>query len=236
MALSHSPKIVTDGLVLCLDAGDGKSYGGSGTTWTDRSGNGYNAIFTGDTNFDSSSNSIALDGASDVIQRSSLDVGVNFTFNIWAKCLANRTTLVANSYTYSTDNSGLEGVLFNIGNNNTDLFVSLGRDKYGVQSISGYVESNVWFNAGATFDGTSLKLYFNGEEVSYSSPFGNISNISTLTYGIDDLYLGGWKYQGGGYYSADLMQGNIANTQIYNKALTASEVLQNYNATKGRFS
>ena len=160
MALSHSPKIVTDGLVLCLDAGDGKSYSGSGTTWTDRSGNGNNAIFTGDTNFDSSSNSIALDGASDVIQRSSLDVGVNFTFNIWAKCLANRTTLVANSYTYSTDNSGLEGVLFNIGNNNTDLFVSLGRDKYGVQSISGYVESNVWFNAGATFDGTSLKLYF----------------------------------------------------------------------------
>jgi len=236
MALSHSPKIVTDGLVLCLDAGDGKSYSGSGTTWTDRSGNGNNAIFTGDTNFDSSSNSIALDGASDVIQRSSLDVGVNFTFNIWAKCLANRTTLVANSYTYSTDNSGLEGVLFNIGNNNTDLFVSLGRDKYGVQSISGYVESNVWFNAGATFDGTSLKLYFNGEEVSYSSPFGNISYISALTYGIDDLYLGGWKYQGGGYYSADLMQGNIATTQIYNKALTASEVLQNYNATKGRFS
>ena len=39
MATSYSPKIITDGLVLCLDAGDGKSYSGSGTAWTDRSGN-----------------------------------------------------------------------------------------------------------------------------------------------------------------------------------------------------
>jgi hypothetical protein len=42
MALSHSPKIITDGLVLCLDAGNPKSYPGSGTTWTDLSGNGNN--------------------------------------------------------------------------------------------------------------------------------------------------------------------------------------------------
>ena len=53
MALSHSPKIVTDGLVLCLDAGDGKSYGGSGTTWTDRSGEGNNGTLTNDSTFDS---------------------------------------------------------------------------------------------------------------------------------------------------------------------------------------
>jgi hypothetical protein len=51
MALSHSPKIVTDGLVLCLDAGDGKSYSGSGTTWTDRSGNGNNGTLTNDPTF-----------------------------------------------------------------------------------------------------------------------------------------------------------------------------------------
>ena len=42
MALAHSPKIVTDGLVLCLDAGNPKSYPGSGTTWYDLSGNGNN--------------------------------------------------------------------------------------------------------------------------------------------------------------------------------------------------
>ena len=46
MALAHSPKIITDGLVLCLDAGNTKSYPGSGTTWTDLSGNGNNGTLT----------------------------------------------------------------------------------------------------------------------------------------------------------------------------------------------
>ena len=50
MGLAHSPKIVTDGLVLCLDAGDGKSYSGSGTTWTDRSGQDNNGTLTNDSN------------------------------------------------------------------------------------------------------------------------------------------------------------------------------------------
>lgn len=47
MALAHSPKIITDGLVLCLDAGNTKSYPGSGTTWTDLSGQGNNGTITG---------------------------------------------------------------------------------------------------------------------------------------------------------------------------------------------
>jgi hypothetical protein len=46
MSLIHSPRIVTDGLVLCLDAGNPKSYTGSGTTWTDLSGNGNNGTLT----------------------------------------------------------------------------------------------------------------------------------------------------------------------------------------------
>ena len=47
MALAHNPRIVTDGLVLCLDAANSKSYPGSGTTWYDISGNGYNATLVG---------------------------------------------------------------------------------------------------------------------------------------------------------------------------------------------
>ena len=47
MALAHSPRIVTDGLVLCLDAGNPKSYPGSGTTWTDLSGNGNDITASG---------------------------------------------------------------------------------------------------------------------------------------------------------------------------------------------
>ena len=66
MALSHSPKIVTDGLVLCLDAGDRKSYSGSGTTWSDRSGNGYNATLNNGPTFNSANGgSIDFDGSND---------------------------------------------------------------------------------------------------------------------------------------------------------------------------
>ena len=66
MALSHSPKIVTDGLVLCLDAGDRKSYSGSGTTWTDRSGEGNNGTLVNGPTFDSGNGgSIYFDGGND---------------------------------------------------------------------------------------------------------------------------------------------------------------------------
>ena len=61
MGVFAGPEIVEDGLVLALDAGNTKSYPGSGTTWTDLSGNGNNGTFVGTTTFDSSTNSISFD-------------------------------------------------------------------------------------------------------------------------------------------------------------------------------
>ena len=86
MALSHSPKIVTDGLVLCLDAGDGKSYSGSGTTWYDRSGNGNNGILVNGPTFDSNNRgAIVFDGVNDHVSipnSSSLQLSNNQSFTI----------------------------------------------------------------------------------------------------------------------------------------------------------
>ena len=68
MALSHSPRIVTDGLVLCLDASDPQSYSGSGNTWSDRSGNGSNGTLTNGPTFDSDNKgSLVFDGVNDYI-------------------------------------------------------------------------------------------------------------------------------------------------------------------------
>jgi hypothetical protein len=70
MALSHSPSIVTDGLVLCLDAGNPKSYPGSGTTWTDLSGNGNNGTLVNGVGYSGDNlGSLSFDGVNDYYNR-----------------------------------------------------------------------------------------------------------------------------------------------------------------------
>ena len=68
MALAHSPRIVTDGLVLALDAGNAKSYPGSGTAWTDLSGNSNNGTLTNGSTYSSvDGGAIVFDGSDDYV-------------------------------------------------------------------------------------------------------------------------------------------------------------------------
>ena len=68
MGLAHSPRIVTDGLVLCVDAANTKSYPGSGTTWTDISGKGHNGTLTNGPTFSSDNmGGIVFDGSNDAV-------------------------------------------------------------------------------------------------------------------------------------------------------------------------
>lgn len=87
MALNHSPKIVTNGLVLYLDAANQKSYPGSGTTWTDLSGNGNTGTLTNGPTFSANNNGgIVFDGANDYVSisnSSSLNItGRNITIEV----------------------------------------------------------------------------------------------------------------------------------------------------------
>ena len=61
MSLAHSPRIITDGLVLCLDAGNTKSYPGSGTTWTDLSGQGNNGTLVNGVGYNGSNGGVYLE-------------------------------------------------------------------------------------------------------------------------------------------------------------------------------
>ena len=73
MSLNHGGKpIVTDGLVLCLDAANPKSYPGSGTTWTDLSGNGNNGTLVNGVGYNSDNGgSLSFDGVNDYVSKSS---------------------------------------------------------------------------------------------------------------------------------------------------------------------
>jgi len=235
MALSHSPKIVTDGLVLCLDAGDGKSYSGSGTTWSDRSGNGNDGALTNGPTFDSGNGgSIDFDGVDDHIT-TNFDVDFtqdDFTLDAWVNpnfvsdtygrpIMTMNTTGGCVTYDFALEfgrQNGKFSLLSGGGNGNLSLY-----------SSSTYSQDK-WYNICVTRikNGTNdwtYVMYVNGESNQTKTGNYNGGSGGKLTIGkfADCNAVGEWL-------------GKIAVIKIYTKRLTASEVLQNYNAQKGRFS
>ena len=228
MALVHGIKpIVTSGLVLCLDAANRKSYPGSGTTWTDLSGNGITGTLTnmeipgdytstngGILTFDGTNEYVAANTS--LINRTS---GQEITVSCWIK--PSRTSgqygticgnVFGNFVTYNwllyqhTDNGAIS---FHSGNN---------------QYKSSYIPTiNVWVNATHTVTSSGVStLYVNGVST---------QTFTGFTYGGTPGILGIGAVDGG----FTPFQGDIAQASIYNRALTATEIAQNYNALKGRY-
>jgi hypothetical protein len=224
MGVAYNPTIVRDGLVLCLDAGNTKSYPGSGTTWTDLSGNGYNHTLT-------SAPLTTIDGVScfDVSAsgRYIVDSGTTFTFGsshtmiAWARPLAepqvfNYRTLwrtTPNDHPLLIQNStNLIGYF----DNNLNVFES-----YGLNAGTLGIE-NKWTMFTLVASGGSTTCYIN-----------NLSASGTVAYTTSgnnhDAF--GNEFVGGGSQPF----GYVSVAQIYNRALTSAEIQQNFNATRSRF-
>ena len=232
MGLSHSPKIVTNGLVLALDAANNKSYPRSGTTWTDLSGNNNTGTLTNGPTFnDGNLGSIVFDGTNDYVTTTSwISPPTNtFTIGCWVKFSDN----VNDRYllSFGRDIGGSTGglALFAYGFNEiSDVLIFEFGSGIGRVS-SGIVPSlNIWYYLTVTADVTNVKFYLNGELKNTSSQgSGAITSSPTLSIG---SFVNGSGTPGTYFHS-----GNIAQVSIYNRALSATEVLQNYNTTKGRF-
>ena len=217
MSFIHSPKIVTDGLVLSLDAGNVKSYPGSGTVWTDKSGFNNNGTLTNGPTFNSANGgSIVFDGVDDIsIHPSTLYVD-NFTLSAWVyKTSSGIQTIIAkgnlsfvlNFYLRIAGNSGFYGT-------NASFSEILIPD----------LVLNVWNNTVLTYDKTSLKYYLNGVFINQNNATNTPSSTTSNTT-VGRL----------GDFNGQYWTGRIATTQIYNRALSAQEVSQNFNALRGRF-
>ena len=212
-----------DGLVLCLDAGNTKSYPGSGTTWSDLiSGNGNNGTLTNGPTFDSiSGGSIVFDGTNDYVSLSNVQPGTNdFTISVWV--YKNNNT--SNDYVWDfganggTLSAGTDILGYGFRYYNATLGTSSNMYTQGtIPNVSEWYEVTITRNSGTS------TMYVNGQSITSSS--GDTHNISSTT-----LYIG--RYGGGTGYEHD---GRISNFKIYNRALSASEVKQNYNAIKSRF-
>ena len=237
MPNNYGPKIVTDGMTLCLDAANTKSYLGSGTVWTDLSRNGNNGTLNGSVFNSANMGSIVFDGTDDyvAIPSSSLVSGSQMTFSLWNFGVSGQT---ANSVVYFRGSSGQRilnvhltwydtFVIFDAGNGSGNVGQY---DRVMKEIVLADVQGwNYW-----TFTKNSalgrMRIYKNGKlwlaEMPPDYDFGPVSaSIGAASTGS----LGGVLSEGF-YYS-----GRIASAKLYSRELSESEILQNYNATKGRF-
>ena len=220
MATKYSPKTVTDGLLLSFDAANTKSYPRSGTTWTDLSGNSNNGTLTNGPTFSGANGgSIVYDGADDTVTCNLVTSDANnVTMEAWFKA----TTLPGDRGLILNGNGGSNGYGLQFGacgTAGTTLYVFFGGLNCNVVSY-GTLVTNTWYQAvytRTTSPGISNILYING--ISRSTNTSSNPNAPA----------------GSTLIGHSAFNGNIAIARIYNRALSVTEVLQNFNVTKNRF-
>lgn len=222
-------KIVTNGLVLALNAADRNSYVSGSTVWNDVSGNGNNGTLTNGPIF--SNNSIVFDGVDDYV-----DCGLStfqptaLTLSVWVSrgTLADGGIIVRGNINAATELGISFGYTpdFGPGGAFPPGYYIVGRITSATnQLLYMYPTSslNTFHNIAYTIiNNTSAALYYDGNLVASTNTIGSIGINGT------NILLGKWNNYGA-------LNGKISNALIYNRALSATEVLQNYNAQKSRF-
>ena len=227
MSIFYNPRIVTDGLVLALDAGNTKSYPGSGTTWTDLSGRGNTGTLTnGPTYSSANGGSIVFDGTNDYATVSN-QTTANFTLGCWLKTTATSLTgsfaYDGNGVIWSDVYGGANDFVFAVLNNKVSFWTGDG----GGSNIDGTTSINTgsWFYITIVKDGTnsSKKIYVNTTLEATGTCTANLLTANPIIR------------IGGNTLDNKYFNGNIAKASVYNRALSAAEVSQNFNALRGRF-
>ena len=215
---------ISDALVLNLDAGSRASYVGVGTTWYDLSGNNLNGTLVNGPTFAGTgvSSSIVFDRSNDyvsVADNSLLNTFSAMTLEIIVKYTTTNDQIFVQKYNYSTNN-GYSLELFSSG---IAALCRSGGSNYLSVSVSSYPANNVYHMI-FTLSGTTQTLYINGVSVATNSG-GAAPSLSGTA-----LTIGNRTNLSGTYFG-----GNVYLTKFYNRALTAAEVLQNFNAYRTRY-
>ena len=220
MAFNYSPKIVRDSsLVLCLDAANPNSFVSGGTVWRDISKGGNNGTLIGGVTYNSSNNgSLVFNGSTGYIDlgyKPIINTATTFTLNVWVNT---RTT--AEQVIFSTVNA----------TPNLGWIVEIYQSKFLMQVFpsASYTQSpkilsiNTWYNITTTYNNGSIIYYINGVQDGTAS--------YTFTPSLNSIYIS--RYTAGILF----FNGSIPNVAFYNRVLSSTEVLQNYNALKGRYN
>jgi hypothetical protein len=222
MSLLHSPKIVTNGLVLCLDAADRKSYPGTGTIWTDRSGNGNNGIHTGVT---VSNGSMVFNGSSHIEINNPI---VNSSYTELTVEVFFRTTTARTELILENGSNYLYNSFYLAKENTTQLTFEIYGPTYDARFCSILYQINQWYHfVGSWKAGERADIYLNGIK-SNGVSIGSI--ISNLINGNTNFFIG--KRPGIDTYN---FNGEIPIVKVYNRKLSDKEIEQNFNVARGRF-
>jgi hypothetical protein len=227
MALSHSPSIVTNGLVVALDAANTKSYPGSGTTWTDLSNNGYNSTLT-NTPVYNTGTSFTFAGTNQyaVLSRPVQD---DFTLSCWFKTTQSSGTPVGSQWWSGMGlvDAEIAGTFSDFGMTlyNATLRFGVGNPDTTISSTLTYNDNRWHYAAASRVRSTgAVAIYIDGVLVKS----GTVSNTGSLT-SATQIRIGCLQS------NANFFAGDISSVLIYNRVLSADEINQNFNAYRGRY-
>ena len=239
MGVAYNPSVIKDGLVLAVDAANIKSYPGSGTTWFDLTGNGRHGTFAGSPTFSNQTNSFdgttwttfADDTELDFLNR------LPMTYEVFCK-----PTQVwpNNSWRGLIDREGLsprDGYTMWLSHNpaGSTWYFRLERFTSGTQigpffTISTTDVLNKFHHIVGTYDGTYGKIYHNTVLKQTVTNTNNVTNTTSTT----SIGVRRGTYQQSGFTSSNAFIGEIPIARIYNKALSAAEIKQNFEASRSR--
>jgi hypothetical protein len=228
-ATDSNIKIVTSGLVMNIDASQLRSYSGSGTTWTDLSGNNNNGALTNGPTFSNANGGIiTFDGINDYCAITNL-VNLNntsATHEIWVKLNAPNDGLQQQIFARTNTNAGT----FNITKiSGTNLFQMNYRNSANTQATVtlNTLPSTNWVHIVITYDGSVFNAYINGVlDTTTSAVTGALNTGGTFAMALAAQTTGATAF----------CPCNIGLARAYNRALSAIEVLQNFNVTRIRFN
>ena len=237
MALQHSPSIVTSGLVLCLDAANPRSYSGSGSTWYDVSGNGnhftlYNRpsysngslTFNGTTQYAASVSNINLTSYSSI------------TCEIWLTAASGSTGIAIEHTANWNTNTGGWGLAVN--SNGGGLQANMMHTNHNSEGARNYAFTigtnwNCQTNIFSTIvDSTGRLAYGNASLMTFDGTNGYPTNTATTAGG---SFANAILYLASRAGSTGFLNASISMIKIYGQKLTADQITQNFNATRGRY-
>jgi hypothetical protein len=234
MSVYGGPDIVTDGLVFCVDPANSKSYSGSGTKLNDLSLYSSNMDLVNGVAV--TNGSCVFDGVDDHTTTTAGQAFYQYTTEItacsWFKRNGNITGGSGGGQcTKDVDNWTTSNVWLFHGNgsptNSITFYVNGG--SYYRNRDTGFLADNTWYFICGTCSSSLIKIYVNGVQVGISATGMNSGNIisnsnSVIQYGKDP------RYSTGRFFT-----GSVGSSYVYNRELSSSEILNNYNALKGRF-
>lgn len=239
MGVDYNPSITLSGLVMYFDPANLKSYPGSGTTISDLSGNSVVGTISGSPSFSTlAKGEFNFDGVNNkaIVTNLTLNYHSYITVSAWVKVNSGATggyIINKNSYFASaTTDFPLAMALspthiYCVVSDGTSFSVTTPVN--GVQvSIPGSY-GNVWSHISMTFGNNQFFLYYNGNVI-YST-----SCSFTLSTNAREWTIGRPAFENGGGVGLERFDGAISQVLIYNRDLSSTEILRNFNATRGRY-